>query len=75
MKGFQHMENEQKRAITINNKEYNVEDLNDEQKVLLDKYILTKQEYDRLALKLERYDLALQSYTKSLVESVESEDE
>jgi len=69
------MENEQKRAITINNKEYNVEDLNDEQKVLLDKYILTKQEYDRLALKLERYDLALQSYTKSLVESVESEDE
>ena len=36
------MENEQKRVVTLNNKEYNVEDLNDEQKVLLDKYILTK---------------------------------
>lgn len=69
------MENEQKRVVTLNDKEYNVEDLNDEQKVLLDKYILTKQEYDKLSLKLERYDLALQSYSKSLIESVESEDE
>ena len=69
------MENEQKRVVTLNNKEYNVEDLNDEQKVLLDKYILTKQEYDRLSLKLERYDLALQSYSNSLIKSVESEDE
>ena len=69
------MENEQKRVIALNNKEYNVEDLNDEQKVLLDKYILTKQEYDRLALKLERYDLALQSYSKSLIELVEEKNE
>ena len=69
------MENENKQTVTINNKEYIIEDLEDDAKVLLDKFLLTKQEIDRMSLKLERYQLAADQYSKQLVEMVESKDE
>jgi len=69
------MENENKQTVNINNKEYIIEDLSDDARVLLDKFLLTKQEADRIALKLERYQVAADHYSKKLVEMVESKDE
>lgn len=69
------MENENKQTVTINNKNYLIDDLHDDAKILLDKFLLTKQEADRIALKLERYQVAADHYSNKLVEMVESKDE